>query len=91
MLKLKPALMIGKASPRLLVRQSLPWVRWLGAEDPRPVRHPVFEPVALDLTDALIPDTRLRRFGGPLPQLLDDVCRRLDPGGCERLGGPLGK
>jgi hypothetical protein len=73
MLKLKPALVIGEPSLCVLSLQSLPWVRRLGAEDPRRVAHSVLEPVALDLADALVPDARLRRLCGPLPQLLDYV------------------
>jgi hypothetical protein len=45
----------------------------------------MFEPVALDLLDAVIPGASLDRIGGSLAQRLDDVCGRLDPSGRERL------
>jgi hypothetical protein len=81
MLKLKLALVIGKASLRLPARQALSWLRRLGAKGALPVRDSVFEPVALDLADTLIPDAGLGRLGGPLPQRLDYVGRGLDPRG----------
>src|SRR4051794_968437 len=45
----------------------------------------LFELTALDALDAAIPSRGLRRIGGPLPQLLDDVGGWLDPGGGESL------
>lgn len=91
MLKLKPALMTGKPSLRVLSRQALSRLRRLGAEGASSVTYSMLQPEALDLADALIPDARLGRLCGPLPQLLDDVGGRLDPGGCERLSGALSK
>jgi hypothetical protein len=85
LLKAKAALSLGKPSLDLVASNPRGGVLWLGAEGAAGVLHSVSEPVALDPLNAMIPRAGLDRIGGPLPQLLDDVGGRLDPGGRECL------
>lgn len=85
--KTEPALSLGKPPPRRLAGRPRRCVLRLAAERVGGVLDSVFEPVALDASDATIPSLGLVRVGGPAPQLLDDVGGRCDPGGGERLRG----
>ena len=84
-------LSLGKASLRDLAQGPRRGVGRLGTQEAPLVCDAVLDPVALDSLDGVIPRSGFNRVDGPLPQFLDDVGGRLDPGDRHGLGGAPGE